>query len=185
MRGRQEKPVHACLSVTLATQLQPCTCTNCGAYTNIVSKAKKQVPQCLPVQCALLFAAALSGRGEEASSFRPSPLNTFCWFHLEEGSKGTLQFPLASEGAALEGAEVATGTVAPTEGLPVHKIAGRIQYRDRREELSSIKNDPSAVRDVVVAKFVDYQGRASAEMVSVHQHLATNAPVISNASLLT
>ncbi|CDJ38129.1 hypothetical protein, conserved [Eimeria tenella] len=114
---------------------------------------------------------ALSGRGEEASSFRPSPLNTFCWFHLEEGSKGTLQFPLVSEWAALEGAEAATGAVAPTEGLPVHKIAGRIHYRDRREELSTIKNDPSAVRDVVVAKFVDYQGRASAEMMASLLHL--------------
>ncbi|CDJ48117.1 hypothetical protein, conserved [Eimeria brunetti] len=109
---------------------------------------------------------ALSGRQETASTtFRPSPLSTSCWFHLDEGNKGTLQFPIVSETAAIEGLEPATGAGALAEGIPVHKIPGQIQYNDRREELASIQQDPSAVREVIVAKFLDVHGRASAEMV--------------------
>lgn len=71
----------------------------------------------------------------------------------------------------LEGLEPATGAGAPAEGVPVHKIAGTIKYNDPREELVSIKEDPSAVRDVIVAKFIDVHGRASAEMVRLHMTL--------------
>lgn len=115
-----------------------------------------------------LVFAALSGRQKGASiKFRPSPLNTNCWFNIEDGNRGTLQFPILSEETALEGLQPATGTGAPAEGIPVHKIPGQIKYNDPREELVSIKEDPSAVHDVIVAKFIDIHGRAHAEMVSL------------------
>lgn len=112
--------------------------------------------------------SALSGRQEgKSTKFRPPPLNTSCWFHLEEGNRGTLQFPIVSEGVAIEGIQPATGAGAPAEGIPAHKIPGHIKYNDPREELASIQDDPAAVRDVIVAKFFDVYGRAPAEMVSL------------------
>lgn len=111
--------------------------------------------------------AALSGRAPATGPrpFRPNPLNAYCWFTLEQGNYGSLQFSASSEKEEEESLEVATGPAAPAAGTAAHRIKGRIQYRDTREELTTIKNDPSALRDVFVAKFVDSYGRAAAEMV--------------------
>ncbi|OEH77292.1 rhoptry neck protein [Cyclospora cayetanensis] len=96
-------------------------------------------------------------------SSRPSPLDTNCWFSVTEANKGTLKF------VTMDAKELETsieGLAVPAEGIPTYEIPGQVMYRDRREELRSIINEPSAVRDVIVAKFVDQSGRAAAEMMA-------------------
>ncbi|KAL8428125.1 hypothetical protein Efla_005828 [Eimeria flavescens] len=104
-----------------------------------------------------------TGRG---SPFRPSPLQSACWFRVDRENVGTLQFPLAEGSRGAEQITASSGPSAPVSGLPVYEVQGRINYRDTREELASITNDPTAVRDVIVARFLLSQGRASAELMA-------------------
>ncbi|KAL8451645.1 hypothetical protein Emed_001807 [Eimeria media] len=117
---------------------------------------------------------ALAGRAQGAEGgFRPSPLQTSCWFNVEKDNSGTLQFPIVEAARGEAQSSMAMGPAAPVTGVPVHIVRGRINYRNTREELRSIKNDPSAVRDVMVARFIYSQGRAAAELVGVRTRSTT------------
>ncbi|KAL8275228.1 hypothetical protein Esti_000812 [Eimeria stiedai] len=105
-------------------------------------------------------------KGHRVCGFRPSPLQTSCWFLVEHDNVGNLQFPISESARGQAQSSTAMGPAAPVTGLPVHVVHGRITYRNSREELRSIKNDPSAVRDVMVARFVYTQGRAAAELLA-------------------
>ncbi|KAL8446784.1 hypothetical protein Emag_004545 [Eimeria magna] len=108
---------------------------------------------------------ALAGRAQGAEGgFRPSPLQTSCWFQVEKDNVGNLQFPIVEAARGEAQSSMAMGPAAPVAGVPVHVVRGRINYRNSRDELRSIKNDPSAVRDVMVARFLYTQGRAAAEL---------------------
>ena len=48
---------------------------------------------------------------------------------------------------------------------PAITLTGKIAYDDMRSELAGIQNDPSAIRDTIVASFAERRGRVAAETV--------------------
>ncbi|KAL8429312.1 hypothetical protein ACSSS7_006677 [Eimeria intestinalis] len=154
------------LNVRMASPPDDITLMSQTDYGRVFAKWSETNPKKKDRQLAAKASdAALAGRAQGIEGgFRPSPLQTSCWFQVERDNIGTLQFPIVEAARGQAQTSVAMGPAAPATGVPVHVVRGRINYRNTREELKSIKNDPSAVRDVMVARFVYTQGRAAAEL---------------------
>ncbi|CDJ29800.1 LOW QUALITY PROTEIN: uncharacterized protein EMH_0052810 [Eimeria mitis] len=99
--------------------------------------------------------------------FKPDPLDCTSTFTVNEGNKGTLSFyVLVDSRRGHGGAPQEQHSFSERELAPAITVRGSIQYDDTRKELLSIQNDPNAIRDTVVAHFVDKRGRVAAETLA-------------------
>lgn len=114
--------------------------------------------------CAIAKCSGLAGLVGTPEGFHPDPLTAISFFEVLKGNEGVLQFPIAAEG--IVGAALASGPAAPPGTKFVFRVEGRISYRNEREELQHITNDPMAVHDTIVGFFADSKGRVNAEIVS-------------------
>ncbi|OEH77475.1 hypothetical protein cyc_02950 [Cyclospora cayetanensis] len=98
---------------------------------------------------------------------KPDPLDCTSRFKIKESNHGTLVFYLASGQRAGEKSGTRDPTLAAQRELsPAIELEGKLEYNDERKELSSIQNDPTAIRDTITAHFVEKQGRVTAETIS-------------------
>ena len=82
-----------------------------------------------------------------------------------DGNKGTLSFFVAADSRGEPRAHQDQSNFSKRDLAPAITLTGTIAYDDTRSELLSIQNDPSAIRDTIVASFVDKRGRVAAETV--------------------
>ncbi|KAL8426366.1 hypothetical protein Efla_002984 [Eimeria flavescens] len=98
---------------------------------------------------------------------KPDPLDCSSRFVVREGNTGTLEFFLAAGQRAGQGAETEIPReLQEVELRPAIALEGQIYYNDERKELKDIQNDPGAIRDTIVANFVEKRGRVAAETVA-------------------
>lgn len=89
---------------------------------------------------------------------------------MTDGNKGTLEFFLAAGQRAPKKKEETEKTEIPQEPQelelkPAIQLKGTIEYNDERRELIEIQNDPTAIRETIVAHFIEKRGRVAAETV--------------------
>lgn len=93
------------------------------------------------------------------------PLDCNSRFIVRAGNNGTLEFfTSAGHRPAGEKAHIPQET---TRGplTATFRLEGSIEYNEERHELQSIQSDRTAIKDTIVANFVDKRGRVAAEAV--------------------
>lgn len=98
---------------------------------------------------------------------KPDPLDCNSSFTVKESNKGTLSFFVAAGQRRGEASGHRHQNFAEAQITPAIQLEGSIEYNDERRELLDIQNDPSAIRDTIVAHFLDKRGRIAAETVRI------------------
>ncbi|CDJ47884.1 hypothetical protein EBH_0018220 [Eimeria brunetti] len=112
-----------------------------------------------------LVAPARDKSGKRA--FKPDPLDCTSTFTVKEGNKGVLSFYVLADARKEERkTEGEHHGFSERELKPAITVQGSIEYDDTRKELLSIQNDPNAIRDAIVANFIEKRGRVAAETLA-------------------
>ncbi|KAL8441612.1 hypothetical protein Emag_007013 [Eimeria magna] len=99
---------------------------------------------------------------------KPDPLDCTSRFVVRDGNSGTLEFFVAAGQRTGEGGETSIPReLREVELKPAIALEGHLDFNEERKELAKIQNDPSAIRDTIVAHFVEKRGRVAAEKATV------------------
>ncbi|KAL8435471.1 hypothetical protein ACSSS7_002478 [Eimeria intestinalis] len=125
----------------------------------------QSVRPCVPVcVSAELQAPQHDSTGERIP--KPDPLDSTSRFVVKDGNSGTLEFFVAAGQRIGEGGETSIPReLREVELKPAIALEGHLEYNEERKELAQIQDDPSAIRDTIVAHFVEKRGRVAAESV--------------------
>ncbi|KAL8454435.1 hypothetical protein Emed_000156 [Eimeria media] len=98
---------------------------------------------------------------------KPDPLDCTSRFVVRDGNVGTLEFFVAAGQRNGEGGETSIPReLREVELKPAIALEGHLEFNEERKELAQIQDDPSAIRDTIVAHFVEKRGRVAAESLA-------------------
>ncbi|KAL8269663.1 hypothetical protein Esti_006418 [Eimeria stiedai] len=98
---------------------------------------------------------------------KPDPLDCTSRFVVRDGNAGTLEFFVAAGQRTGEGGETTIPReLKEVELKPAIALEGHLEYNEERKELAQIQDDPAAIRDTIVAHFVEKRGRVAAESLA-------------------